>query len=330
MKKKASEIDDLIQDQAFIEWIRSGSSPNAPFYLDWISNHPNQHELLNKAQKLVRSLQFEQDSLSESESAALWNRISPSNKAPVKIVSHTSRRRWLYAAAAISATLLVAWAAFNGWSNPHKTEYHTAYGEKKEITLPDGSLVTLNANSSLHFQQNDPRKIWLSGEAFFEVEKKPATNAKFLVLTEDLTVQVLGTSFNVNSRNEETKVFLEEGKVTLQLETATDNKVEMIPGELARYSKKKKKALVKNKVDALENISWKDGTLLFKNAALSEVMKRLSEIYGITFLLKNDSLSQQTITGGVPIKNLEIALETLQTVYEIKIEQRADQYLIGQ
>ena len=74
-----------------------------------------------------------------------------------------------------------------------------------EILLPDGSAVTLNANSKLQYYTHSARKVWLEGEAFFEVKKIPETAEPFQVVTNDLTITVLGTTFNVNSRNEQTK-----------------------------------------------------------------------------------------------------------------------------
>ena len=84
------------------------------------------------------------------------------------------------------------------------------------IKLPDGSLVQLNANSTLSFDTqwdaSADRCVWLNGEAFFEVEKKPETKQKFKVITADLTVEVLGTEFNINSHHQQTRVFLQEGE----------------------------------------------------------------------------------------------------------------------
>ena len=122
------------------------------------------------------------------------------------------------------------------------TQYSTTFGEWKTITLPDGSVVELNANSLLtitkHWSENNNRTVWLTGEAFFKVKKIPSTKCKFIVKTKDLKVEILGTSFNVNSRFDQTEVFLEEGKVKLYL---GNTKEYMAPGEFIAFSKKKTK-----------------------------------------------------------------------------------------
>lgn len=85
--------------------------------------------------------------------------------------------------------------------------YATQYGEQRVVELPDHSVVSLNANSTLRFrndwsQANTLREVWLDGEAFFSVQKQEgaAGPAKFIVHTNDLDVEVLGTRFNVSNR----------------------------------------------------------------------------------------------------------------------------------
>jgi len=142
----------------------------------------------------------------------------------------------------------------------------TDYGQQQSIELPDGSTVELNANSSLTFEKNwnqlETRKVWLKGEAFFEVVKKEQSHQKFQVITKDLTVEVLGTVFNVNSHREETKVFLQEGKVNLSLNGLEETML-LEPGEIIAYSQSKKEHPEKQQVLRSQHTSWKYGLLLF-------------------------------------------------------------------
>lgn len=205
----------------------------------------------------------------------------------------------------------------------------TTYGQQLETQLPDGSKVTLNANSSLKYHSRDPRKVWLQGEAFFEVKKKPKTGADFQVITEDLTVNVLGTSFNVNTRNDKTKVFLEEGKVRLKVDNPAKDLIEMDPGDLITYSKKQNKLKENRKnASALENTYWKEGTLMFNNTPLPQALYEIEDIYGIQFVLQSEELNKEAISGGVPIKDLDVTLQSLREVYGIRIRSEGKRYFI--
>ena len=159
----------------------------------------------------------------------------------------------------------------------------------------------------------------------------PETNAKFQVLTEDLTVNVLGTSFNVNTRNDQTKVFLEEGKVRLKVDNPDTDFVEMDPGDLIAYSKKQNK-LKENRKNAssLENASWKEGTLIFNDTSLPHALYEIEDIYGIHFVLQSEELKEESISGGVPIKDLNVTLRTLSEVYGIKIRSEGKRYFIDE
>ena len=121
--------------------------------------------------------------------------------------------------AAMIAVLVVAVVLLNDWQMfSGELRRETGFGEKMTFVLPDQSKVILNANSSLRYHKDQPRKIWLKGEAYFQVSKKQKTKEKFWVITPDLTIEVLGTAFNVNSHQEKTRVSLEEGSIKLESE----------------------------------------------------------------------------------------------------------------
>jgi transmembrane sensor len=134
---------------------------------------------------------------------------------------------WLkIVAVAASAVLIVATGVWYFTSNTADSNlYKTGFAQTKKITLPDGSKVTLNANSELKLSADwsvkGDRQVWLDGEAYFEVEKKSATHQKFIVHTKDIDVEVLGTKFNVNTRHQKAVVSLEEGKIKLSLNGET-------------------------------------------------------------------------------------------------------------
>ena len=127
--------------------------------------------------------------------------------------------RVVAAAACIAAFGFGIWWIGARTGRPQYASERTGYGEMKTIVLPDSSVVILNSNSSLRIPEQwsdaEGRQVWLEGEAYFQVQKQPATVRKFVVHTRQVDVEVLGTKFNVNTRRQQAVVSLEEGKVRL-------------------------------------------------------------------------------------------------------------------
>ena len=322
-------VEDFIQDEKFINWILTGDADLKKFWDQCLIDYPDLKPAFQEAGSILHNLQFEQESLPTADKAEIWENIKEQtieSDSPV-VVRSLKQNYWISVAAALAFLVL----SFGVWQliiNPEIT-FSTSNGEQNEWLLSDGSQVILNANSSLSFRKRNPRKVWLDGEGYFQVAKKEETKADFQVITNDLAVRVLGTVFNVNSRNKATEVFLEEGKVNLEFDEKSIPSIEMSPGELVSYSRSNQHLTRKQQANLLENTSWKDGTLVFKDTPLEEVLNDLSEIYGVIFKLKDDSLQEKLISGGVPIKNLQIALETLEGIYGLEIHQVDSTYIIG-
>ncbi len=334
MKKEFNNLKDFIEDVSFNRWIMEQSEQDRLTWEAWLTEHPEKKELLEDAASILTGIQFKTSLPAPSTIEAQLNLLHLSiaakeaaYKQPKQMFGSLRRNRFWAVAAAITL-LLATTFVIPYFLSDTIVEHQTAFGEFKELQLPDGSKVALNANSKLKYEMDAPRKVWLEGEAFFEVTKKPSTGENFQVLTSDLTVKVLGTTFNVNSRNEQTKVFLEEGKVVLEGVILAENTLEMIPGELVSYSKKEKKIIEKRKAKALENTSWRSGVIRFTEAPLSTILKEITAIYGIQFDNKSKNTSDKRFSGGIPNGDLSIALESLKLPFGIEIEQQGEIYII--
>jgi transmembrane sensor len=173
----------------------------------------------------------------------------------------------------------------------------------KEITLADGTKVSLNRSSLLNYQtefaQNE-RRVELTGEAFFEVkrdETKP-----FIIKVGDAEVKVLGTSFNVRAYPKEDifEVYVESGKVKVDIESAKQH-VELTKSAVFRYHKSTNKAekdLDKTGVP----IAWHSGVLSFKGQPIPVILDGMERLYGIDFDLRTvqvaDCLQTLTVQKG--------------------------------
>ena len=157
--------------------------------------------------------------------------------------------------------------------------------------LPDHSVGWLNSGSTLRYPtvfKKDNRNVELKGEAYFEVEAD--RERPFYVNTPaGLSVYVYGTKFNVNAYEDDNSIetVLEKGKVNV---ISPDGKttVQLAPGERLLYNKADQK-LMKGKVDVYEKVVWKDGKLIFRNAELDEIFKRLARHFNVDIQFNNIS-----------------------------------------
>ena len=231
--------------------------------------------------------------------------------------------KWMYGIAASLLFLLALGWVLNLSNSPSQISMKTAFGEMKVVQLPDGSQVTLNGNSTLsydeHWEEGATRKVYLEGEAFFEVEKQLATRAKFQVITEGLTVEVLGTTFNVNHRQENTTVFLEEGVVKLKTAENEQEVLTLEPGEVVSYSSRDKAIEAPRKISGSTQTSWKTGMLEFEEASIFEIFSRLAEFNEMEFEIKDEALSKEKLTTSLPAHNIEEAISVIEKTTGITI-----------
>lgn len=179
----------------------------------------------------------------------------------------------------------------------------TAKGETYELRLPDGSLVWLNAESSISYTAalNDKglRNVRLNGEAYFEVAhdaKKP-----FRVSSKGQVIEVLGTKFNVNAYSDEpaTTTTLVQGSVRVSkpvAHPAVNDGLMLKPGQQAMLNGSQ---LVKFNVNPEEALAWKNGFFNFKSENLGSVMRKLSRWYNIEVEYKGD-LTNVLVEGEIP------------------------------
>jgi hypothetical protein len=171
--------------------------------------------------------------------------------------------------------------------------------ETRNVILPDGSSVLLNRHSSLSYPKrfkSDNREVQLTGEAYFEVSKDQ--KHPFIVQTEHINVQVLGTHFNVDAyRNSpEVKTTLLTGSVAVSNKR---NSVRMIlkPNEIAIYNKVGNKLTRQVTKNAKDEISWRDGEFIFDNLPLGEIARELSNSFDTPIHIADTSLQSYRISA---------------------------------
>lgn len=237
---------------------------------------------------------------------------------PQHLTTSTPQHIW-YAAAA-SLVFLVAAGIYLFTITGDKV-IHTSYGERRIVTLPDNSTVVLNGNSSLRYSRdwtaNEDRTVQLEGEAFFAVKHTEDHNRFIVKASGNLTIEVLGTQFNVTNRKGETNVVLQEGSVRLD---DTGSSYIMKPNEMVSYSKKHP-AFVSQMVVASQKISWKESTLIYKNEPLGSIIEKLSESHGLKVVFANAEMKAEVFNGSIPADSVEVLFEKIESLYGVSVTQ---------
>jgi len=249
-------------------------------------------------------------------------------------VSHElPRRRFIkYTSVAASIILLLCLTVFLTKDFFLYDTYSTEYGMTKNILLDDGSEVTLNANSTIKVPKNlahaDVREVWLDGEAFFSIAKRP-NHVRFAVHTDDLNVEVLGTRFNVNSRRGRTEVILSEGSVKLTRDWVGNGNSELLmkPGDYVSVSKSDT-ALVRRVVVPEKFTAWQSNKLVFDETPLRIVAQKIEDYYGVKVEIEDMEIADRLLTGTLPNNDLGIVLRSLSASHNLNIQREDHRILI--
>jgi transmembrane sensor len=183
-------------------------------------------------------------------------------------------------------------------------------------TLPDGSIVSMNKQSSLkYYAKKIKRKRYaiLEGEAFFNV--KHENGIPFYVLADGVEICVTGTSFNVKTDINDIYISLVEGKLTVNFND-TSKAIFLKSGESVSINRKSKTIEGRQSID-LNDITWKTNELVFKNTSLAEVIKRLEKTYDISFQYDQNLIGSMKFDGRLNTDDLNTILSTLEVTFNI-------------
>ena len=231
-------------------------------------------------------------------------------------------------AAAIGGIVILGSVLFLMNSKQKDSVIATNFGELKQITLPDSTHIVLNAHSTIKYlnkwKENEPREVWLEGEAFFDVTHLNKNSSsiqpgeRFLVHVDDLNIEVLGTSFNIRERRGKTEVVLQSGKIKLSLK---DKEIMMQPGDWVVYNPVEK-SIIRSATNPENYSAWKEKKLILNNPTVQEIVQYLEDSFGKKIVLENPALQTKKIEGPILLSNLDDALFVISTVLNVKVEQK--------
>lgn len=226
---------------------------------------------------------------------------------------------FIYAKIAISAAIVVVcFLSFQFFEKPTIITHLTAKGEKKEIILQDGSVVTLNANSAISYPSNFEvnRNVKLNGQAFFKVAK--AEEYPFTVTTEKIKVQVLGTSFDINANSySKPTVKVVSGLVKVSANNNINNSTIIRKNEQVIFENNKFNYA---KTASDNTIAWTNNTIHLHNNTLQETARILEDWYNIKISFKSKNLEKLTISGKFRNEKIENVIKSIALVKDLKID----------
>ncbi len=336
---------DFLTDAYFQEWVYQPSADHDTFWQMVLTHLPQQREAIENARIYLKSIAFVTHTPTDAEVEASWEKhlqllnaqLQAEKEAPQKV--HFLSRRTLFRAAAIISGLVIIGGAyfFLTRSNNEQMIASTRFGEIRQVTLPDGSQVELNANSKITYSKNwkkgSNREVWLEGEALFQVihinkdTNQIKAEEKFLVHTKDLTVTVLGTMFDVRQRRQKTEVVLESGKIKLSFANGKDQDIIMSPGQLVSYNNAENK-LITSTTSAEKFSAWKNQKLILQDPKVNDILLYLEDNFGKKIIMQDPAMNNRTVSGPILISSLDDALFVLSTVLNTEVEKQDSNTII--
>ena len=369
--------EDLLADESFLAWYYKTDPGAVDKWQEQIGQSPSLRVLAAKAIELLEKLDLREMSVPQAQidaaEARLFGQIDALGRAEgatrkevtreevtredaSKVLQlpslapgelresrprRKSRRTWMAAAAGVVLLVAAGWGA-KTWMGRKKT-LSTPYGQIAKSVLPDGTEVTLNAHSSLvyglHWSEGADREVWVKGEVFLHVAKKPLHD-RFIVHTDHFDVIVTGTSFDVVNREDAASVVLKEGHVTVRGNGGNEvkgnevksnevkgNEVKMEPGDEVQLEGTE---LVKQSVNPEEVIAWTEEKIAFDSATLADVAKMIEQHYGVRVSIERTALLSYPVNGLMRNDNLGELLKALSALYykDLNIRREGDQIII--
>lgn len=246
---------------------------------------------------------------------------------PVRPLRPTRQYPWMRVAAMVGLLILVGVFARQFISPPADApvyqEYVAERGERKNVTLEDGTTVELNVASRLRVLEvfdAERREVTLEGEAFFDVAHDP--DRPFLIRSGDAIVQVLGTAFSIEAYPEEDQVtvVVTEGRVSLRAATQPEvGATVLTPGDLGQLAVHATE-VTRQRVDTNDYLGWRQGVLLFRGTPLSAVARQLARWHDVNFTFEDEQLAALRLDATFEDQPLSEILDTIVAALDISYQ----------
>ncbi len=298
------EIEDFLMDESFVGWVNTGEDPER-IWDNFASNYPDRAAVFEQSKHLALALRGRPKLPGGARKQAVWRGIE-------RRINTQSRFGVIKPYLAVAASLALLY--FIGTVFSAKPTVHTTgISETKSFILPDGSRVEMNAQTVVEYRANafdKKRKVYLDGEAFFEVSK----GKDFIIETGLGSVKVLGTSFNVFTRGEDMSVQCFTGEVSVSFK-GVGGKIVLLPGQRVSNTENPKA----ENFDHASKKNWRQGYFYFDKMPLNKVLDELARQYGLE-IVANADVKSQIYSGYFQKGNLEAAVESICLPLQLEAE----------
>lgn len=227
-------------------------------------------------------------------------------------------------AAVVAVVAVICFFSFQFIGQPSTITHITAKGEKKVVSLYDGSVVTLNANSSISYSSDFERNrdVKLEGQAFFKV-KRDVENP-FTINTNQIKIEVLGTSFDVNS-NAYSKPTVSVVSGIVKVSDTNDNSVIIRKNEQVVFHDNK---LIYSNTDSNIDIAWTKNIIHLQNSTLRETRNILENWYNIKIDFEDKKLEELTISGKYKNEKIENIIKSIALLKGLEIDTLTTKHIL--
>jgi ferric-dicitrate binding protein FerR (iron transport regulator) len=247
----------------------------------------------------------------------------------------TSSRRFVYPIVRMAAAILVlaalgisAYLILSSPGDPMKLAARTDLVEQYSLTLPDGSVVDLNARSKIQYtlDKDGTRMVKLSGEAYFNIARDP--DHPFIIRTGQAVVRVTGTSFSVRSdpASGRVEVFVESGSVQLYQANIRDKSIMLESGNMGILDDNALRIEDNNDENYL---SWKTRKLTFRQTHLGEVARVLNRTYKKEIIFGSEEIENCLYTGTFDRQPVDSVVRVIQVAFGLEVDQNRNSYVLS-
>lgn len=308
-------------------WLRLGEeqapSDDVSAWLEWSTQAPENAEAFVRIQSLA-------EGLAASDDAA--------RAALVSEFARPGHRQWYRPVALAASLAFLALAGGLGWRqfavppapSAELQRYATTTGINRHVALPDGSEITIGADSAVTTDFNaDLRHLRIErGEAFFEVAKE--ANRSFVVDAGPLQVRALGTAFNIRRTGAQVTVTVAHGRVRIapmHPSASADDALDAVAGQRVSYDPLTA-SMRMSAVDSDRILSWRNGRLDFVDEPLGLVVANINRYSHHKLHIQDPDLGALRFTGTVRPEKLAGWLTALPSILPVRLEPRGDDTLI--
>ncbi|WNV06129.1 FecR family protein [Candidatus Methylospira mobilis] len=317
-------MEETISNEA-IEWfskLHSGDAVPEDFvhFEEWRQLNPSHAEAYADVERFWAWLDtpakrvFEREDAQSAASAQITALTrKPALSAP-RFAGGRTRRRALAGFSLAAAVLM--FTCLPGFFHFWNSDYHTGWGERRELVTEDGSRITLNTHSAISVAfSSQQRVIKLSeGEAYFQVAHNSAR--PFLVVTDYGVTQVTGTAFDVYKQSGQMTVTVSEGKVKVYREGARGQAIELTAGLQTTLNMYGAGPVLHT--DARQVSAWKNGLLVFNQQSLASVVTELNRYFPGKIMIADPRIRQRIVSGAFDLAYPQDILSALEKNLELR------------